>query len=96
MATTCNTAQQHFTASTNHKGETMTRPTKVTVDCSTGIQEIIELTDEEIAQMETDRVNAEAEHAARVAEAEAKAAAKAAAQAKLAALGLTAEEIAAL
>ena len=74
----------------------MTRPTKVTVDCSTGIQEIIELTDEEIAQMETDRVNAEAEHAARVVEAEAKAAAKAAAQAKLAALGLTAEEIAAL
>ena len=74
----------------------MDRPTKVTVDCSTGIQEVIELTDEEIAQLEIDRANAEAERAVREAEAEAKAAAKAAAQAKLAALGLTAEEIAAL
>ena len=74
----------------------MDRPTKVVVDCSTGIQEVIELTDEEIAQMEVDRANAEAERAAREAEATAKAAAKAAAQAKLAALGLTAEEIAAL
>ena len=66
------------------------------MDCSTGIQEVIELTDEEIAQMEVDRANTEAERIAREAEAEAKAAAKAAAQAKLAALGLTAEEIAAL
>lgn len=74
----------------------MDKPTKVVVDCSTGIQEVIELTDEEIAQMEVDQANAEAERAAREAEAEAKAAAKAAAQAKLAALGLTAEEIAAL
>ena len=74
----------------------MDRPTKVVMDCSTGIQEVIELTDEEIAQLETNRANWEAERAAREAEAEAKAAAKAAAQAKLAALGLTAEEIAAL
>ena len=74
----------------------MDRPTKVVVDCSTGIQEVIELTDEEIAQMEVDRANAEADRAAREAEATAKAAAKAAGQAKLAALGLTAEEIAAL
>ena len=74
----------------------MEKLTKTVVDCSTGIQEVIELTDEEIAQMEVDRANAEAERLAREAEAEAKAAAKAAAQAKLAALGLTAEEIAAL
>ena len=74
----------------------MDRPTKIVVDCSTGIQEIIELTDEEIAQMEVDRANADADRTVREAEAEAKAAAKAAAQAKLAALGLTAEEIAAL
>jgi hypothetical protein len=74
----------------------MTKPTKTVVDCSTGIQEVIELTDAEIAQLETDRANAETERATREAEAEAKAAAKAAGQAKLAALGLTAEEIAAL
>jgi hypothetical protein len=74
----------------------MDRPTRIEVNCTTGVQSVIELTDEEIAQMEVDRANAEAERAAREAEAEAKAAAKAAAQAKLAALGLTAEEIAAL
>lgn len=74
----------------------MDRPTKVVVDCSTGIQEVIELTDAEIAQLETDRANWEAERAAREAEATAKAVAKAAAETKLAALGLTAEEIAAL
>ena len=74
----------------------MTKPTKTVVDCSTGIQEVIELTDAEIAQLEIDRANAEADRATREAEAEAKAQAKAAAQAKLAALGLTAEEIAAL
>ena len=74
----------------------MTKPTRVEVNCETGAQTVIELTDDEIAQMETDRANAEADRAAREAEAEAKAAAKAAAQAKLAALGLTAEEIAAL
>ena len=74
----------------------MDRPTRLEVNCTTGVQSVIELTDAEIAQLEIDRANAEAEHAAREAEAEAKAAAKAAAQAKLAALGLTAEEIAAL
>jgi len=74
----------------------MTKPTRLEINCETGEQTVIELTDAEIAQMETDRANAETERAAREAEAEAKAAAKAAAQAKLAALGLTAEEIAAL
>ena len=74
----------------------MDRPTKIEVNCTTGVQSVIELTDAEIAQMEIDRASAEADRAVREAEAEAKAAAKAAAQAKLAALGLTAEEIAAL
>jgi hypothetical protein len=74
----------------------MSRPTRIEVDCSTGIESIIELTDAEIAQMEEDA----AAYAVRKAEEDAKAAAeaeaKASAQAKLAALGLTAEEIAAL
>jgi hypothetical protein len=74
----------------------MDRPTKIVVDCSTGIQEVIELTDEEIAQLEIDRANWEVERAAREAEATAKAAAKASALAKLAALGLTEDELATL
>ncbi len=74
----------------------MAKPTKIVMDCSTGIQEIIELTDEEIAQMEIDRANAQAERAEREAEAEAKATARASAHAKLKALGLTEDEVTAL
>jgi hypothetical protein len=74
----------------------MSRPTRIEVDCSTGIETIIELTDAEIAQMEADAtahaVRKAEEDAAKAAAAEA----KASAQAKLAALGLTADEIAAL
>lgn len=72
------------------------KPTKVIVDCSTGEQTIVELTDEEIAQLEQDRVVFEAEQAAREAAEKAKADAKASALAKLAALGLTEEEAAAI
>jgi hypothetical protein len=32
----------------------MSRPTRIEVDCSTGIESIIELTDAEISQMEAD------------------------------------------
>jgi hypothetical protein len=75
---------------------TMTHPTRIEVDCSTGVESSIELTDAEIAQMEADA----AAYAARKAEEDAAKAAtetaKASAQAKLTALGLTAEEIAAL
>lgn len=71
-------------------------PTKVIVDCSTGEETILPLTAEEIADLEALRVQAEADRAAAEAEAQAKAAAKAAALAKLAALGLTEEEAAAL
>lgn len=70
--------------------------TKLVVDCSTGEQTTVPLTAEEIAQREADAVAFAAEQAARQAEEEAKAQAKASAEAKLAALGLTAEEIAAL
>ena len=74
----------------------MSRPTKVIVDCSTGIETIVELTDAEIAQMEADAAAWAARKAEEDAAAQAVAEAKASAQAKLAALGLTAEEIAAL
>ena len=68
----------------------------IVVDCSTGEEQILELTDAEIAQLDTQKAAYEAEKAQRDAEAAAKAAAKASAESKLAALGLTAEEIAAL
>jgi len=71
-------------------------PTKVVVDCSTGITEVLPLTEAEIADMETARLAAEDQRAAAEAEAAVVAAAKESANAKLAALGLTAEEIAAL
>ena len=71
-------------------------PTKLVVDCSTGITTEVELTAEEIAQREADAAAFAVAEAERIAAEEAKAAAKATAEAKLAALGLTAEEIAAL
>jgi hypothetical protein len=74
----------------------MSRPTRIEVDCSTGIETIIELTDAEIAQREADAAVFAVEQAERAAAEAAVAEAKASAQAKLAALGLTADEIAAL
>jgi membrane protein involved in colicin uptake len=71
-------------------------PTKIVVDCSTGKTEIVTLTAEELAQRDADAAAAAAEQAEREAEEQAKAGAKANAEAKLAALGLTTEEIAAL
>ena len=70
--------------------------TKIIVDCSTGITTEVELTAEEIAQRAVDAAAYAMEKAERDAAAEAKADAKLSAQAKLAALGLTGEEIAAL
>jgi hypothetical protein len=69
---------------------------KVIVDCSTGEQTVVPLTAEEIAELEAAAAQAEANRLAAEQEAEALAATKAAAESKLAALGLTAEEIAAL
>jgi len=74
----------------------MSRPTRIEVDCSTGIESIIELTDAEIAQMKADAAAFAVRQAEEEAKAAAEAEAKASAQAKLVALGLTADEIAAL
>lgn len=74
----------------------MANPTKLVVDCSTGITETIELTDAEVAQRNTD---ATAYAEAKALEDAAKAAAETAAtagKAKLKALGLTDAEIDAL
>ena len=71
-------------------------PTKLIINCETGEQTEVELTAEEIAQREADAVKAEADKVAKDAADAAKAAAKASGEAKLAALGLTAEEVAAL
>ena len=70
--------------------------TAIEVNCTTG--EVIErpLTAEEIAQREQDAAKAEADRVAREAEEAARIAAKESAQSKLAALGLTSEEISAL
>lgn len=75
----------------------MTRPTRLEINCETGEESIIELTDAEIAQMEADTLAAAEEQAAREAEAEALAALKASARAKLVAgTPLTEEEAATL
>lgn len=67
--------------------------TKVVVDCSTGISEVVPLSAEEIAQREADAAAYAIEQAERVAQAEALAALKASAKAKLiAGEPLTAEE----
>ena len=71
-------------------------PTKVIVDCSTGEQQIVPLSADEIAEMEAAAQAAAEAQAVAEAEAAAVAAAKEAAHAKLAALGLSADEIAAL
>jgi hypothetical protein len=64
-------------------------PTKVVVDCSTGITEVIPLTEAEIADLETARVAAEDQRKA----AEAEAAVRAEAKAELLdRLGITADE----
>jgi hypothetical protein len=70
--------------------------TKIVVNCETGVVAEVPLTGEEIAQREADAVAEETDRLAREAEAAAVQLAKEAGQAKLTALGLTAEEIAAL
>jgi hypothetical protein len=71
-------------------------PIKIVVNCETGIAVEVPLTAEEIQQRELDAIAAATAQAEREAVEAAEADAKASAQAKLAALGLTAEEIAAL
>jgi hypothetical protein len=70
--------------------------TKLVIDCSTGVATEVELTEEELAQRETDwKAFEKAEKARKAGEAE-HAALQASANSKLEALGLTPEEIAAL
>jgi hypothetical protein len=69
---------------------------KLVVDVAKGTQSYIDLTPEEIEQRAVDAQAAEIEKAEREAAEAAKADAKLTAQAKLAALGLTGEEVAAL
>jgi hypothetical protein len=73
----------------------MTKPTRLEINCTTGVETIHDLTDEEIAQNKTDAAARAIELAEQEAEATAKAEAKERGDAKLLALGLTAEEIAA-
>ena len=71
----------------------MPNPTKLVINCETGVQEEIELTDEEVAQLEANAAAFAEMRAAEEAAAEAKAALKASAKAKLiAGQPLTAEE----
>ena len=70
--------------------------TKIVVNCETGVQEIIPLTVEEIAQHEADAAAAAEAKAIADAAAEAEAEAKASGIAKLLALGLTESEANAL
>jgi hypothetical protein len=74
----------------------MTTPTAIEVNCETGEVTTRDLTAAEIAQREADAAAYATEQAAKEAEAAATAAAKASAESKLTALGLSAEEIAAL
>lgn len=71
-------------------------PTKLVVDCSTGITTEVELTAEEVAEREARQAEYLALKGQELLAAQAKAAAKASALAKLAALGLTEEEAAAI
>ncbi len=71
-------------------------PTKLVVDCSTGITTEVELTAEEVAEREARQAEYLALKEQELLAAQAKAAAKASALVKLAALGLTEEEAAAI
>jgi len=66
------------------------------INCNDNTTTYRPMTDEEIAQMDAMRIASEEKEAQRIQEETAKAAAKAAAHEKLAALGLSADEIAAL
>ena len=71
-------------------------PTKIVINCSTGVREVLELTKVEIDEREAMAIQSEADRVTDEEAAEAKAEAKASGVAKLAELGLTAEEISAI
>jgi hypothetical protein len=72
------------------------RYVKLVIDATTGTQEEIEMTAEEITEVQAMQIEFERRKEEEIAAAEANAAAKASAEAKLSALGLTPEEIAAI
>jgi hypothetical protein len=61
----------------------MTRPTRLEINCETGVETVIELTDTEIAELEAKKLAFQAEQAEQIAAQEAIAALKASAKAKL-------------
>jgi hypothetical protein len=67
----------------------MPNPTRIEINCATGVESIIELTDAEVAQMQVDAAAAAERRAEEDAKAEADAVAKAA---LLDRLGITADE----
>jgi len=71
----------------------MPNPTRIEINCETGVESIIELTDAEVAEMEAQAAIAEAKRAEEDAAAEVRATAKAA---LLDRLGITADEAALL
>jgi hypothetical protein len=74
----------------------MANPTKLVVDCSTGITEEIQLTDAEVAQMQADAQASAEQKALEDAAKEEVEAKKVSGKAKLKALGLSDAEIEAL
>lgn len=70
--------------------------TKLVIDCATGEQTVVPLTEEELAERELMQLQTIAEQEQREADAAATAAAKASAISKLAALGLSDTEISAI
>jgi hypothetical protein len=72
------------------------RPKKLVVNCTTKEEQLIDLTDEEIAELEARAEAAATEQAEREAADDAAAEAKASAETKLTALGLTSDEVAAI
>ena len=74
----------------------MDKPTKLIVDCSTGEQTVVELSSDEIAQLEIDRQAAEAQRAEQETAEQARTAKRLSAADKLRALGLDEAEVAAL
>ena len=61
----------------------MTRPTRIEINCTTGEESVVELTDAEIAQQEADAIALAAQQEEQAQAAEALAALKASARAKL-------------
>jgi hypothetical protein len=90
-----NTAPLIYTEYPTHN-ERKTMPTKLIVDCSTGVTTEVELTAEEIAEREAMAAEYAVQKAQEDAANAAKSAAKQAGQDKLKALGLTDLEIAAI